>query len=222
MGSSKTDRVSKWAGDLTDQVYREQFLSKSQPGEGPRFNRRELRAAILRSLRIEEDHGIWGCKGIYIWYWRPKESLDAWPLYVGKSQRGSSSFSMRAKDHICNSLSGSDFIYSPSDSRVRNRLWPTHKAAKPIDEHDHLTKVIAQFSQMSVLLLPMKNSEATELAHSAEGMFLEAILRFHEDAGRPRGENNDPVMNSVKKAFNADNMGNEVNALKVNLLTWMT
>ena len=193
------------------------FLENKTLPEDPKT----LRKIMVESLGLDDANGVWGGKGIYVWYWRPGAGSDAWPLYVGKSQRGRSSFGSRMKTHIRHALNGKDFIYSPEESWSRSRLVPKHDPRVEAPGDNHMVWVTEQFARLSALLLPMKPELAEEIAGVAEGVLLEAILRIHEDAGRMRGEKYDTVMNSPAKAHNASQLGRELDSIKAQLCAWM-
>lgn len=221
MQNDKVKEVFKWAERLKP-IFSRKVLANEETDAGSRkTDRRAFRSAMIRSLDYYGAETIWAEKGIYVWYWRPEKGSDAWPLYVGKSQRGRSTFASRTDIHIRHALGGVDFIYSPDESRKRSMLFPVYEPKKMPVRDGHLSLVQQQFSDMSILLLPMTKGEAEEIANVAEGIFLEALLQIHEGAGRGRGDNYDQVMNSKGRAFNAVHLGTRVEPIKNLLLASM-
>lgn len=221
MQNDKVKEVLKWAERL-EPIFSRKALANEESDAGPKpMERVAFRTALLRSLGIYGEDVGWAQKGIYVWYWRAEKGSDAWPLYVGKSQRGRSTFASRTDAHIRHASGGVDFIYSPDESRKRSMLFPVYEPKKMPVRDGHLSLVQQQFSDMSILLLPMTKGEAEEIANVAEGMFLEAMLQIHEGAGRGRGDNYDQVMNSKGRAFNAAHLGTQVEPIKNLLLASM-
>jgi hypothetical protein len=191
-----------------------------------RDNRKSLQKAIKDSLKIGELAEPWASKGIYIWYWRGAAGSKAWPLYVGKSQRPGSSFGSRTIAHTRNALSGRDFLYSPELSRNSGSLVPLYNPVTQKIDHisgdsAHVEKAIAQFSELSVLLLPMETGAADRVAHQAEGVVLQSVLLIHEqDSGSGTGY--DLVMNSPSKAHNAEHLRPRLGLLTRKLREWLS
>jgi hypothetical protein len=122
--------------------------------------------------------------------------------------------------HIRHALNGVDFIYSPRGSRKEAKLMPSHESKSAL-QLDHLTRVEEQFSEMRILLLPLAQDVAEEIASVAEGMLLEAVLQIHEDAGRGRGDRYGAVMNSRGRAFNGGDVRDCLDPIRTHLLSWM-
>jgi hypothetical protein len=213
MKTSEVEEVLAWL---------EGFLSES-PAQGARpevrpalqpSHERELATSSVKAVREEiwkalSSGGGWEGKGIYVWYWAPTANWPAWPLYVGKSQRGHSSFASRAKDHLRFAANGTDFLYDPAKSRSMGRLVDLHRPVRKGTTASHAAFFLKQFVGMKVLLLPMDDGEtadATRLAGIAEAIVLQAVLHIHDlaVANPPDGVRPDPllrIMNSNGKAL---------------------
>ena len=188
---------------------------------------RDVRRAIQSRLTAS---GEWNSKGIYVWYWRPIDDRPAWPLYVGKSHRGASSFGKRLDAHLRHAASGKDFLYDPVKSWEDGRLQEIHTAGVSPDAASHSRFLAAQFSGLKVLLLPLHKEVdilPPRLVGDAEAMVLEAIIAIHQKRAitLPIGAMGGPwgaVMNSPGKTQSPKLSDSFVDTIESDLCGWMT
>lgn len=67
-------------------------------------------------------------KGVYVWFWLDGADEEPWPLYVGKSQRGQSSFLARTNAHLSHAHRGVDSLYARKNDLGESGFYRTHQA----------------------------------------------------------------------------------------------
>lgn len=158
-----------------------------------------IRAGLASAWHQKSDHDLGQRKGIYVWFWPEEDGKKAWPLYVGKSQRGRSCFRSRTFVHLEHARRGVDYLYDRSASNKASVLENSHEAGDEPDAAEHGDRLLEQFDGMRILCFAMEDWDASDLAGDAEALMLAAVLRMHGVANS--GDRDDPAWKKVMNSF---------------------